>query len=111
MVTSGNCSYGSPLFRIDYSRVSRLGRLVNVSVKVPEEIKELMRKVDVNWSEYLRETIEAKIRAEMAKDATRRLDEIRRRAGKVPTEEIVRWMREDREISGHLKTQRRNRNS
>jgi len=111
VVTSGNCSYGSPLFRIDYSRVSRLGRLVNVSVKVPEEIKELMRKVDVNWSEYLRETIEAKIRAEMAKDATRRLDEIRRRTDKVPTEEIVRWMREDREISGHLKTQRRNRNS
>jgi len=70
-----------------------------------------MRKVDVNWSEYLRETIEAKIRAEMAKDTARRLDETRRRAGKVPTEEIVRWIREDREISGHLKTQRRNRSS
>ena len=76
-----------------------MSRLVNVSVKVPEEIRELMRKVDVNWSEYLRETIEAKIRAEMAKDPARRLDEIRRRAGKVPTEEIVRWIREDREIS------------
>ena len=88
-----------------------MGRLINVSVKVPEEIRELMRRVDVNWSEYLREAIEAKIRAEMARDAARRLDEIRGRAGKVPTEEIVRWIREDREISGHLKTQRRNRSS
>jgi len=79
--------------------VSRLGRLVNVSVKVPEEIRKLMRKVDVNWSEYLREVIETKIRAELAKDAARRLDEIRERTGKVPTEEIVRWIREDRERS------------
>ena len=76
-----------------------MSRLVNVSVKVPEEIRKLMRKVDVNWSEYLREAIEIKIRVEMAKDATRRLDEIRERAGKVPTEELVRWIREDRERS------------
>jgi len=34
---------------------------------------------------------EAKIRVEMAKDAVRRLNEIRKRAGKVPTEELVRW--------------------
>ena len=76
-----------------------MGRLVNVSVKVPEEIRNLMRKVDVNWSEYLRETIETKIRVEIAKDAARRLDEIRERTGKVPTEELVRWIREDRERS------------
>lgn len=76
-----------------------MGRLVNVSVKVPKEIRELMRKVDVNWSEYLREVIETKIRVEMAKEAARRLDEIRGRAGKMPTEELVRWIREDRERS------------
>jgi len=76
-----------------------LSRLVNISVKVPEEIRKLMRKVDVNWSEYLRETIETKIRVEMAKDAARRLDEIRERAGKLPTEELVRWIREGRERS------------
>ena len=65
--------------------VSHLGRLVNVSVKVPEELRNLMKKVDVNWSEYLREVIETKIRMEMAKDAVRRLDEIRGRAGKIST--------------------------
>jgi len=79
--------------------VSYLGRLVNVSVKVPEEVRKLMRRVDVNWSEYLRKVIEAKVRMELAKEAVRRLDEIRGRAGKVPTEEVVRWIREDRERS------------
>ena len=76
-----------------------MGRLVNVSVKVPEEIKMLMKKVNVNWSEYLREAVEAKIRMEIGKNAMRRLDEIRRRAGKVPEGEIVRWIRGDRERS------------
>ncbi len=76
-----------------------MGRLVNVSVKVPEEVRELMRRVDVNWSEYLRGVIEAKIRVEMAVDSARRLDEIRERACAVPTEELVRWIREDRERS------------
>lgn len=74
-----------------------MGRLVNVSVKVPEETRKLMRKLNVNWSEYLRGVIEAKIRVEMAREAVRELDEIRGRAGKVPTEELVKWIREDRE--------------
>jgi predicted DNA-binding protein len=74
-----------------------LGRLVNISVKVPEEIKKLMKKVNVNWSEYLREVIESKIKMEIARDAARRLDEIRGRVKKVPIEEIIQWIREDRE--------------
>jgi len=76
-----------------------LGRLVNVSVKVPEEVKSMMKKVNVNWSEYLRGVVEAKVREELAKEAMKKLDEIRKRAGKVPTEELVRWIREDRERS------------
>jgi len=45
--------------------VSSSGRLVNVSVKVPEELRELMRRVKVDWSEYLREVIKAKIKEEL----------------------------------------------
>ena len=41
-----------------------MGKLVNVSVKVPEELREMMRRVKVDWSEYLREAIRAKIREE-----------------------------------------------
>ena len=74
-----------------------MGRLVNVSVKVPEELRELMRRVKVDWSEYLREVIKAKIKEELAKEAAEKLDEIKGRAGKVPTEVLVRWLREERE--------------
>ncbi len=77
--------------------VSCLGKLVNVSVKVPEELRELMRRININWSEYLREVIEAKVREELAKEASRELDEIRARARRVPTEVIVKWIREERE--------------
>jgi len=77
--------------------VSHLGSLVNVSVKVPEELRESMRQVDVNWSEYLREVIKARIREELAKEASKKLDEIQARAEKVPTEVVVRWLREGRE--------------
>jgi len=77
--------------------VSYLGKLVNVSVKVPEELKELMQHVNVNWSEYLREAIKAKIREELAKEASEKLDEIQARAKKVPTEVLVKWLREERE--------------
>ena len=74
-----------------------MGKLVNVSVKVPEELRELMRRVKVDWSEYLREAIRAKIREELAKEAGEKLDEIRGRAGKVPTDVLVKWIREERE--------------
>ncbi len=70
-----------------------------MSVKVPEEIRKLMKKVNVNWSEYLRGVIENRVRLEIARDAMTKLDEIRKRARKVSTEEIVKWLREDREKS------------
>jgi len=77
--------------------VSYLGKLVNISVKVPEELRELMRQVNVNWSEYIKEAIKVKIREEFAKEASKKLDEIQARAKRVSTEVIVKWLREERE--------------
>ena len=74
-----------------------MGKLVNVSVKVPEELREMMRRVKVDWSEYLREAIRAKIREELAKEASEKLDEIRGKAGDVPTDVLVEWIRAERE--------------
>lgn len=58
-----------------------------------------MRRVKVDWSEYLREVIKDKIREELAREAAERLDEIRSRAKRVPTEALVKWLREERERS------------
>jgi hypothetical protein len=76
--------------------MSFMGRLVNISVKVPEDVRELMKKVDVNWSELLREVIMDRVRLELAKEASKILEEIRKSSGKISTEEIVRWIREER---------------
>ena len=56
-----------------------------------------MKRINIDWSMYLREVIEAKVREELAKEASRELDEIRARARRTPTETIVGWIREDRE--------------
>jgi hypothetical protein len=72
--------------------LNHLGRLVNVSVKVPKRRGRLMGKTKVNWSEYPREAIETKIKAEAAGVS----DEIHERAGRLPREELVKWIREDR---------------
>jgi len=73
-----------------------MSKLEVVSIKVPKEIKKLMKRTNVKWSEYLREVIENKIREELAKEASKKLDEIKSRAKPVPTEEIVKWIKEDR---------------
>lgn len=73
-----------------------MSKLVNYSLKIPKEIRELMRKLDVNWSKYLRVIIEKKIREELAKEASKNLDKIRKSCRKVSTEDIVKWIREDR---------------
>ena len=68
-----------------------------ITVKIPEEMKKKMKQIDVNWSEYIRECVQKKIDQEKMKAASDKLDEIRKRSKPVSTEEIVSWIREDRE--------------
>ena len=75
-----------------------MGKLVNVSVKVPEELRRLMRELDVDWGEYLREAIRVKVREELAKRVSRRLDEIRSSAKRISTEVLVEWIREGKVV-------------
>ncbi|MFQ6086358.1 MAG: hypothetical protein ACE5OY_08910 [Candidatus Bathyarchaeia archaeon] len=67
-----------------------------ITVKVPKELKEKMKTIDMNWSEYIRTAILRRIEEESMKKASVRLDEIRAQAKPVPTEELLRWIREDR---------------
>ena len=68
-----------------------------ITVKVSEQLKKDMKKVDVNWSEYVRQCIQKKISQQKMKEASDELDEIRKQTKPTSTEEIVRWIREDRE--------------
>ena len=68
-----------------------------ITVKVPRELKKKMKQVDVNWSEYIRECVQKKIDEQKLRAASEKLDEIRKRTKPTSTEEIVSWIREDRE--------------
>ncbi|WP_288005406.1 hypothetical protein [Thermofilum sp.] len=74
-----------------------MSRLVNVTIKVPIELKKRMKEVNINWSEYLRGVIEAKVREELANKSSQRLEGIQSRVKEISTEEIVKWIREDRQ--------------
>ena len=68
-----------------------------ITVKVPDQLKEKMKQVKVNWSEYIRECVQKKIDEQKKKAASVKLDEIRKRAKPASEEELLSWIREGRE--------------
>ena len=68
-----------------------------ITVKVPSELKKKMRQIKINWSQYIRECVQKKIGQQDMILASAKLDEIRKRTKPTSTEEIVSWIREDRE--------------
>lgn len=68
-----------------------------ITVKVPSELKKKMKQVNVNWSEYIRACVQKKIDEQKLRVASEKLDEIRKRTKPTSTQEIVSWIREDRE--------------
>jgi post-segregation antitoxin (ccd killing protein) len=66
-------------------------------VKVSSELKEKMKQIKLNWSEYIRDSIQKKIEEQKMKQASAKLDEVRARVKPVSTDELVSWIREDRE--------------
>jgi hypothetical protein len=56
-----------------------------------------MKNLDVNWSEYIRQCVKNKIDQEKRTAASIKLHELRKLTKPTSTEEIVAWIREDRE--------------
>jgi len=48
-----------------------------ICVRVPEELKEEMKEININWSEYIRDLIRKKIRQIKMMEASKKIDEIR----------------------------------
>ncbi len=74
-----------------------MGKVNVITVKVSAELKKKMKQVKVNWSEYIRSAVQKKIEEQRLKEASAKLDEVRMRSKQVSTEELVSWIREDRE--------------
>ena len=67
------------------------------TVKISEELKSEMKKIDVNWSAYVRECLQKKVNQEKMRAAFDKLDEIRKHSKPVSEEELLSWIREGRE--------------
>ena len=68
-----------------------------ITIKVPGELKKKMKRVKINWSQYIRDCVQNKIEQQDMIEASAKLDEIRKRTKPTSTAEIVSWIREDRE--------------
>lgn len=67
-----------------------------LSIRIPEEMKKKMKEVDIEWSDYIRNAIEEKIKETRRKKAAESMDKIRgrtKRGGFDSTKSI----REDRD--------------
>ena len=76
-------------------RIVKMGASV-ITIKVPKELKDKMKRIKMNWSEYVRLAISQKIEEQELREASEKLDQIRARAKPVPTDELLSWLREGR---------------
>jgi len=68
-----------------------------ITLRIPRELKEEIRKRHgINWSKVVREAIARKIEIEERLEATRRIDEARKRVKPVKAGQLDAWIREDR---------------
>lgn len=74
-----------------------MSSMTTYSIKLPKKLREKMKEIDLDWPEFIRQAIKAKIEEEERKKASEKLDLIRANAEKVSTDEIVSWLREDRQ--------------
>ncbi len=67
-----------------------------ITVRIPEKLREEMKKYDLNWSEIIRRAIEEEIRRIKMEEAFKRIMEVRERSKPVEKGELDAWIREDR---------------
>jgi len=80
-----------------YILVVKIVRYETISVKIPSELKELMKRLGIKPSEVLRKAIEDEVRKRQVQKIKEEICEIKESLDKIPMEEIVRSIREDRE--------------
>ena len=71
-------------------------RVEVITVKVPQSMRREMKKIDLNWSQYIRECLQDRIDEQKKREAFEKLDEIRKRSKPVTNEEILAWIQEGR---------------
>ncbi|RLI25899.1 hypothetical protein DRO57_02705 [Candidatus Bathyarchaeota archaeon] len=74
-----------------------MGRYVTVSVKIPVELRERMRALGIKPSDVLRRAIEEEVRRRELKRLREEAEALGGILDKIPMEDVVRSIREDRD--------------
>ena len=69
---------------------------VTITAKIPKELKEKIRRLNINASRVIREALEAEVRRREEERLKALAREVSRILNKIPKEEIVRTIREAR---------------
>lgn len=72
-------------------------KYVTVSTKIPQELKEKMRQLDIRASKLLRKAIEDEIRRREVQKIKESIEKLKPILNRVSMREIVESIREDRE--------------
>ena len=70
---------------------------VTITAKIPKELKEKIRRLNINASRVIREALEAEVRRREEEQLKALAKEVSRILNKIPKEEIVRAIREARD--------------
>jgi metal-responsive CopG/Arc/MetJ family transcriptional regulator len=74
-----------------------MGRSVVISVRIPEELKEELEKYNIDEAEVIRRALINEVKKAKAKELEKELNEIKGVLIKIPAEEVIKEIREDRE--------------
>ncbi|MBO3768836.1 MAG: type II toxin-antitoxin system CcdA family antitoxin [Thermoproteota archaeon] len=70
---------------------------VTISAKIEKELREKLRKYNIPISKVVRKALEEEVKRAEEEEVRKALEKIGRILEKIPDEEIVRLIREDRE--------------
>jgi len=74
-----------------------LSRNVTVSLKIPKDLRERMRKLGLNPSPILRKILEDEVRRRELQEIQTRIEKLKPLLNRLTLDEAVRSIREDRE--------------
>ena len=73
-----------------------MGKYVTISVKVPLELKEKIKKLGIKPSKLIRKAIEEEVRSREVERIKGEIEELKPILSKISIEEVVKSIREDR---------------
>jgi hypothetical protein len=74
-----------------------MGRSVVISVRIPEELKEELEKYNIDEAEVIRRALVNEVKKAKARELEKEAKEIEEVLSKIPIEDVIKEIREDRD--------------